>query len=109
VDDVSDSHFSPARPEHTPGPWRVIEVGGFWVVPGVVTFAHGTPDITIIPVPLDSEANANLIAAAPDLLQLLETAVRSEHSEIYMAWDPDQRPEWCKEAEKLLVRLGVVP
>jgi hypothetical protein len=77
MSDVSDSHSSPARSEHTPGPWRVVEAGGFWVVPGVVTFDHGTPDITIVPVPLDitivpvpldSEANPRLIAAAPDLL-----------------------------------------
>lgn len=62
-------------PQHTPGPWRVIEAGGFWVVPGMVAFDHGTPDITIIPIPLDNEANAALIAAVPDLLAGNEQAI----------------------------------
>lgn len=70
-------------PQHTPGPWRVVEAGGFWIVPaapvsGIDELAQelAGPDITIVPVPLDSEANAQFIAAAPDLLAALKATVK---------------------------------
>ncbi len=68
---------------HTPGPWKVIEAGGFWIVPdGPVPLEFGGPDITIVPVPLDSEDNANLIAEAPALLAALYDLM-SQFIEVY--------------------------
>jgi len=56
---------------HTPGPWHLRERpnsgGGHFVEPGIAT-VHGSGRIP--------DANARLIAAAPDLLAALEMAVR---------------------------------
>ena len=50
--------------EHTPGPWEADN--------GIVFSDFGTIATVIIDM-VDKEANANLIAAAPDLLESLET------------------------------------
>ena len=57
--------------EHTPGPWHIME-GTDWVIvsPEVSVAAVYTPR----GVREVRQANANLIAAAPDLLEALETA-----------------------------------
>ena len=57
--------------QYTPGPWRAINITGVWIV--------GRDDghlLTKIPAgSIDAEANARLIAAAPDLLDALERLV----------------------------------
>ena len=58
--------------KHTPGPWKAESVMGVWVV--------GTPadKHLIVKVPagsIDCEANAALIAAAPELLEQLRRMV----------------------------------
>ena len=92
---------------HTLGPWHVAQADPD-LPPYVVSSVNGMVicDLTSW-ASSAAPSNADLVAAAPDLLALLERAVRSEHSEIYMAWDASQRPDWCKEAETLLIRLGV--
>lgn len=62
---------------HTPGPWQVIEYAG-----GVTSIEHHEPtgygyrqsDIARIqPLSEQKEANARLIASAPDMLAALES------------------------------------
>lgn len=75
--------------QHTAGPWRVAEDGDIVAAGGVhvVCFGHDYDDYGYIgaefPEPDDSDlyrarqdANARLIAAAPDLLQALKDALR---------------------------------
>ena len=70
--------------KHTPGPWHVesmidygrdIYAGDRWI--GQANNDHGT-DINESGFPSNSEcdANASLIAAAPDLLEALEVIIR---------------------------------
>jgi len=61
--------------KHTPGPWEVVEGGS----PGVLHVKGPPLPITIVTIALDidfagsleREANARLIAAAPELLEAL--------------------------------------
>lgn len=58
--------------KHTPGPWKAESIMGVWVV-GVPADRH-----LIVKVPagsVDCEANAALIAAAPELLEQLRRMV----------------------------------
>lgn len=57
--------------KHTPGPWVVFQMDGKFIV-----MPAGRPgDIADIEDRVESEANACLIAAAPDLLAVLQDAV----------------------------------
>lgn len=65
-----------AQPQHTPGPWRVrgktfnlqiAIVGPSGELSDSIAYAWGQND--------EAEANARLIAAAPELLEALESAV----------------------------------
>lgn len=64
--------------KHTPGPWLYKSNGSYFDV-GIDN--HEDSVIPVYPtvcigVPHDQEANARLIAAAPDLLEALEAVVR---------------------------------
>lgn len=54
---------------HTPGPWEVLRSGGQMAV---TTGKHRAAVAFVPPHHLDAEANAHLIAAAPDLLVALK-------------------------------------
>ena len=67
--------------KHTPGPWRLNENNNWKTNPFSVTVrkfgVHGTtianiPTRMTVP-PQEQQANARLIAAAPDLLEALQT------------------------------------
>jgi len=62
--------------KHTPGPWAATQTpnDGRWAVLGP---AFALPMFAVSPV--TSEANARLIAAAPDLLDALKWLARGEH------------------------------
>ena len=65
--------------EHTPGPWKAI--GGEVLSPGL-----GAPNIAQMDTLAENpvrEANACLVAAAPDLLAALEAAVLLLHHNKY--------------------------
>lgn len=63
--------------EFTPGPWKVGQVGCFL---HVTTTIPGNP--IICDLHYNSEANARLIAAAPDLLAALMAVIEDlEHKE----------------------------
>lgn len=60
--------------QHTPGPWRAHDIEAFVVLAPdgrTVAYAQGQPRSSGA-----NEANARLIAAAPDLLAALQNAVR---------------------------------
>ncbi len=66
---------------HTKGPWNVrsnIEKSGddYWRYPFWVDASHGLPIADVRGVS-DTEANAHLIAAAPDMLEALEGSYKT--------------------------------
>jgi hypothetical protein len=76
IKQLSDEYRSPES-KHTPGPWDAVEAEGqpqivsrtnklIAEVNTVVRFVYGKPD--------DPEADASLIAAAPEMLEALEAA-----------------------------------
>lgn len=67
--------------EFTPGPWKLIPFGG----PQIGNPATGEAICTMWPTDC-MEANARLIAAAPELLSVLQVLVACEGS----AWNPDR-------------------
>jgi hypothetical protein len=86
--------------KHTPGPWEVDHAGygsraGFVVDEYFVRHRDVADNVAIASDIVDpatqkpSEANARLIAAAPELLQALQALDRSGHTEA--AWDLAKR------------------
>ena len=83
---------------HTPGPWTAIEDWG----EHISAYAHvaevrgNEPDFAILAAPeshpfRDAEANARLIAAAPELLAALrEIAARIFARDGYVSWSPEE-------------------
>lgn len=65
---------------HTPGPWTVGDKRGVWVGP-VVMADGGKKGVAFVVG--ESDANARLIAAAPDLLSALKA---------HLPWDEDYGP-----------------
>lgn len=75
---------------HTPGPWRIKKYSyGFWVVSDEkrenITWI-GHPSYP----PRDNEANARLIATAPELLEALESTIEWIDS----AWPDVKSLDW---------------
>lgn len=68
--------------EHTPGPWRAVDVSQTYPEWQIVTDEYECQYIAdVMPVDLalniaDTEANARLISAAPDLLAALEAVLQ---------------------------------
>jgi hypothetical protein len=74
--------------KHTPGPWHVNSVDGSqWAVIGPATthqgcgayicdMVNGSLEINAYIGHLEADANARLVAAAPELLAQLQTALR---------------------------------
>lgn len=73
------------RGQHTPGPWEVVRgrhghITGVWIAcrePFRQIVGSVDDGFAITPTPTD-EANARLIASAPDLLKALRDAVKDE-------------------------------
>ena len=67
--------------EHTPGPWKPYEDGPLTIVTAEGDTIAGVYDGTLpwnkTNVSLPGEANARLIAAAPDLLEACEVALET--------------------------------
>ena len=95
--------------KHTPGPWRYGEASnycGFFIAPencgptlAAVERPRGSDDVINIMAfnfPGDTEANARLIAAAPDLLAACQGAMR-----IVSLWNGREVPEDHEHAEEM--------
>ena len=68
--------------KHTPGPWKIVHLGGpqLWIQSAGTTPVcelSGERVADIITVQEAREANARLIATAPELLEALEPSVGS--------------------------------
>lgn len=57
----------PMKAQHTKGPWRELKIDGDWKRVIIADDSYGNDTIA-----LTQEANARLIAAAPDLLEVLK-------------------------------------
>lgn len=80
---------------HTPGPWRVPK-GGLHILDTVgehlaVVVEHGVGSMT-------ADANADLIAAAPELLAAL-TLVTTKSPDVF-SWLPASEAEFVRQAMK---------
>jgi hypothetical protein len=91
--------------KHTPGPWKVAS--GFIQAPRRDTSKQH--DIDVARVQLDSglyagefDANARLIAAAPDLLEALRNAVNAHMADR----DDGAIPEWVHEARAAIAKAA---
>jgi hypothetical protein len=77
--------------QHTPGPWEIDQAirHGFTVYSQQAGFIVGYMDEEGRYGAVESEANARLIAAAPDLLEALEELLvqREGHYSTQTAWD----------------------
>lgn len=71
--------------DHTPGPWFVGDKRGVWVGP-VVMADDGKRGVAFVVG--ESDANARLLAAAPDLLAALKA-----HIPWKLAGQPDEPPQ----------------
>jgi len=74
---------------HTPGPWEVIQNPWYensWDVQAANTSENIADDL--------SEANARLIAAAPELAALVESVEWTKTSDRWGNWDGYECP-WC--------------
>lgn len=78
--------------KHTPGPWQVIDRGDtwnlarFWVGAAGAAW-RGPSEICAISTAPYSQANARLIAAAPELLDVLRRLVESPNAKQNALWD----------------------
>ena len=90
-----------AAPSHTPGPWVVTQLARINARSVVVDADEGRRRIAKIALsatlPETDQANARLIAAAPELLSALEGLLDHHHVVARAAGDspgdPDQAPE----------------
>lgn len=80
---------------HTPGPWYAIEYAGMWGIQSVNEYSQ---DNNLLDMENDdrAEANAKLIAAAPEMLQSLQECVKYlssleslDGSNMPFEWDDD--------------------
>lgn len=78
--------------EHTPGPWKVYNAFDLIRKPGSVAFERiGTPIVTVLECNegydiVATKADAQLIAAAPDLLAACEAALEAIRSDADIDW-----------------------
>jgi hypothetical protein len=91
---------------HTPGPWDTTPVrDGRASITATLMDRVGTPEIAIAQVydhidVIDTEANARLIAAAPDLLQLVREA-----RDFWDAEHPFDIRDWVKAADAAIAKV----
>jgi hypothetical protein len=90
-----------AQLTHTPGPWCVSELDGHAIGPVRVLSAHGTdvPQLQavarVMPRAGETEANAQLIAAAPALLEALKLAVEAIRVFHGLGLGPNEADTWA--------------
>lgn len=90
--------------EHSKGPWRVNAVGAKRVRQNFVVDADGKL-ISHWP----NDADAELMAAAPDLLNSLEALVTMPHRKDISRWACAKRVKAKRDARQLVERLRRAP
>ena len=84
-DKREETTMTDSKEQHTPGPWKAVEApynpaGWLWVQNGpgaLLADVHKNPNI-----PLDARnANARLMAAAPELLEALQEIITAADGE----------------------------
>jgi hypothetical protein len=90
---ISGDAFA-GKPAHTPGPWKVYPKGvlnpGFQVCDRIVAEKYNGGDSKS-----PSDANAKLIAAAPDFLEAAKAAVAYDAAIQSAANDPEKMSSLC--------------
>ena len=97
--------------QHTPGPWTlrrlepdphgIIMIGGWEIWTRIYDVVAGTLGVA----PIRNEADARLIAAAPDLLAALEATV--EYGLRQMRADrPGVAPDWLEQAQAAIAKAS---
>ena len=85
--------------QHTAGPWKVVEAtvqSEEYVICDCDGFGDGAaPQI---------EANARLVAAAPDLLDALEELVERDRAEAAEAGFTDDEMTWLEDARRAIAK-----
>lgn len=74
--------------KHTPGPWFAGDSLTVWTKNDMSCVAKVAGPTDSDP---ESAANAHLIAAAPELLEALQSV-----EQIYAAWESDERASWAQ-------------
>ena len=86
---------------HTPGPWRQAEgSGAWWEVTAANPSKKGFPTLRIAS-DVQKGADAALIAAAPEMLEALQTIA----AQLDQTWDAPHRPH--RNAAKAVVRAAI--
>lgn len=82
--------------KHTPGPWKIRQRGG-GLTPQIWTGERGICrlDDAGRGLSLQTDANARLIAAAPELLEACQDALEA------LVWMLSANPEFAENAERL--------
>ena len=97
------------KTNHTKGKWQIINR------PAFTEITVGTKDLyicTVLSIDIEdeeAEANAELIAAAPELLQMvynLKNCIKRLTQDNLTQFEKDTEAQWEGEAHELLVRIN---
>lgn len=97
---------------HTPGSWEVdqaLDTGGFARLQVIAT-ASSTGRICVLSRTEEDQANARLIAAAPELLELVRDLLNAHEGAVYASDDPfpdDLRhsAEWVERIRAVFAKM----
>lgn len=93
---------------HTPGPWHVVKGLGIGRAATIAEVVVGNGQALKVKAyhdldeDFDAEADANLIAAAPDLLAALEVVVRDWTAQFERSGH--LAPAWCQQARAAIAK-----
>lgn len=96
---------------HTPGPWKnprpTISGDSLYIADKTGNWDIATVKISHAPSPEQAAANAQIIAAAPELLAALQTIAAQS---VGADWTAEQAIEFCKEhARAAIAKIKGVP
>jgi len=74
---------------HTKGPWFAVQYANYWVIQS--ENHYNDSDLLNEETCADAESNANLMAAAPDLLKIAQHII-AMHDDSYLSG----HPEWVE-------------
>jgi len=95
---------TPMTTAHTQGPWRVFDVLTALEIVTDRPTAHETESIVQFTGQRNAKANADLVAAAPDLLDALEDLVRRDETEARESGFDDDEMSWLEDARRAIAK-----